>query len=278
MQVRDFFQQHKCTEVHVPLLQLGANVDHGIDIIQTDIDAYLCSSPEHYLKRLLCAGAADCFAIQPCFRKHEHGHKHRQEFYMLEWYRLGWTLEQLIEEVCTLIEGICGKKERQFISYHDAFVAFCQCDPDSASVKELQAASQCDFDDRDALLDACMVNCIEPGFNPQQLTVLHSYPSTQAAQAQCFTDESGREVAKRFEMYCGGLELANGYHELTDANELRRRMHNDNQHNYQLDDKYFAALDHGLPDCCGVALGLDRLFMLSQDLDNIQKSQAFANN
>ena len=273
--IRHYLSSRNCLEVQVPVLQDGANIDHGVAVYQTADQQYLCTSPEHYLKRLLCAGMNDCFAIHPCFRKDERGRKHQPSFFMLEWYRKSWDLDAIIQETCSIIQSCIGKREQQFYTYREAFLAFCQLDPFTASTEDLQKVSNCDLEQRGDLLDLCMVDIIEPSLPPEKLCILHEYPANQAAQARCDVDAYDNPIAKRFEVYAGGFELANGYHENPDAASIRQRMQLDNANNYDIDEAYLSVLDHGLQDCSGVALGLDRLFMLQHGLGHINDAVAF---
>ncbi len=277
-QVRDYFAQRACLEVQIPILQDGANLDHGVEVFRTDTQQYLITSPEHYLKRLLCDGAEDCFAISPCFRRGESGQRHNPEFYMLEWYRRDWELARLIDECCDFLRHCLDRSELpiQTISYRDAFLNSCGLDPFHASLAELQnIVAQHDFEERSVLLDLCMLEKVEPSFDPHAITVLCDYPADQAAQAQCGVDAMGNAIAHRFEIYHGALELANGYWECTDARDIRQRMQAENHQQHQLDEAYCAALEAGLPACSGVALGLDRVFMLQQGLTDIRQTMAF---
>jgi lysyl-tRNA synthetase class 2 len=284
--IRHFFQQRSILEVETPLLSKSAAPDLHLDSLSCG-QYWLHTSPEYPMKRLLCAGYGDIYQICKVFRADESGRRHNPEFTMLEWYRVGWTMTDLMSEVAELIQTIAGTCNVIHLDYRDAVSNACQLDPFSASDTELQQlASQhsgmdCDSEDRDTCLDLIMTHLVEPSLAPDSLTFIQYYPASQAALAQK-TVRNGQPVAERFEAYLGGLELANGYHELANAEEQRARFQMENQqrqaagkHIMPLDEAFLAALEQGMPDCCGVALGVDRLIMLATGADHIDQVIAF---
>ena len=258
---RQFFSMRKVMEVDVPILSRAASIDTHIDLIEAlccGKTAYLHSSPEYGMKRLLAEGIGDIYQISHVFRDHELGTRHTPEFTMVEWYRLQFTFQQMIEETLEFIRLFLEEVPQDFetFSYHEAFMRFVGKYP--ASLEE-----------RDALY----AFEIEPHFGQNRLTVVTDFPPEQAALAQL----GPNGFAERFEVYYRGMELANGYHELIDPREQRLRLLKANLERVQLgkkrlpvDEEFISALEKGLPDCCGVAVGFDRLMMLRHQIDEIQ--------
>jgi lysyl-tRNA synthetase class 2 len=229
------------------------------------------------MKRLLCAGSGDIFQIGPVFRDGEAGRHHNPEFTMIEWYRLGYDHHDMADETVALIETLLEtRSEVVRISYRDAFRRYAGIDPFTSEPAGLAAVcrrnkiAQPDAmsDDRDQWLDLLMGAVVAPAFPPDRIHVLYDYPASQAALARIRPQQP--PVAERFEVFHGGLELANGFHELADAAEQRQRFETE-QARYAatgrttppVDQNLLAALESGLPDCAGVALGFDRLLMLA---------------
>lgn len=260
--VRRFFAERGVLEVDPPLLQPGANLDHGVQPMRVDRH-FLPTSPEHALKRLVAAYRHDVWALAPAFRAGERGVRHQSEFRMLEWYRLGWDDVRLADEtveLLRLVTGLPGPAER--LSWHDAWTR-AGLDPDT-----VQAA---DGFSREERLDLLLTERVEPLLGRGCWTILADYPASGAAQARVRRDAQGRPVAARFELYRDGIELANGYHECSDAAELRAR------HEAELplhpgciiDEAFHACLAEGFPDCAGVAVGFDRAVMLALGLPDV---------
>lgn len=267
--VRRFFAERRVLEVDTPVLQGGANLDHGTQPFTLGRH-FLPTSPEHALKRLVAAYRTDVWTLAPAFRSGERGTRHQPEFRMLEWYRLGWDDVRLAEEtvaVLALITGLGGGIER--LAWHDAYRAV-GVDPDRVAAA--------DGFSREERLDLILTERIEPALGRGRWTVLTDYPATGAAQARLRRDAAGRSVAARFEVYRDGLELANGYHECGDAGELRaRHLAELPAHpGCVLDERFHAMLADGFPDCAGVALGFDRAVMLALGLPEIAAGMAFA--
>ena len=277
---RAFFADRNILEVDCPLLSASASVDAHIDLITTSPytgTRFLHSSPEYGMKRLLSEGIGDIFQLSHVFRDGECGSWHNPEFMMAEWYRVGMEFPNLIEETLDFIRLFLGELSAEKISYRDALKQHAQIDYLTASMEELHACLvQKEFaqlsteisNDKDDLLNLILGNLVEPHLGKEGLCVLYHYPATQAALAQkrLLGDE---EVAERFEVYYKGVELANGYHELTHAAEQRKRLLESNILRTQMskqplpiDENFLKALEKGLPDSCGVAVGFDRLMML----------------
>ncbi|MEO0443944.1 MAG: EF-P lysine aminoacylase EpmA [Pseudomonadota bacterium] len=289
--IRQFFQQRNVLEVETPVLGKAATVDPYIESLCTEIDGvkhYLQTSPEFFLKRLLAAGSGDIYALGKVFRQGEQGPRHRPEFTMLEWYRLGWDEQLLIQEVILLLEQCAGMPLRvSSYSYRELFLAYLSIDPHSAEIDQLKRLSQQyiegDFNvqQRSAWLDLLMTHIIEPGL-PEHIVVIYDYPEDQAALARVQQHRQSQALAKRFEVYWKKMELANGYWELTNAEEQLKRFERDSRYrrqhglsDYPFDQLLVEALQQGMPDCAGVALGVDRLLMLLTGLESIDQVVSF---
>jgi lysyl-tRNA synthetase class 2 len=280
-QARTFFYQRELVEVDCPILSPRASIDAHIDLIPALYHGqevcYLHSSPEYGMKRLLADGVGDCFQLSHVFRDGELSGKHNPEFMMAEWYRLNFSLEEMIGETADFIRLFLGPLPVRILSYRALFLQETGIDYVHATEKELLVYlqdRQIPFypsilnEGKDALLNLILGYQIEPTLGQNELFILAFYPASQAALAQK-RRQGEEEVAERFEVYHRGIELANGYRELTDAQEQRRRLHESNAHRKMLgknelpiDENFLNALEQGLPPCAGVAVGFDRLMML----------------
>jgi len=289
--IRAFFARRGVLEVETPLLCSAGVTDPAIEplLVQrgTSLAAprYLQTSPEYAMKRLLAAHGEAIFQLAHAFRDGEAGSRHNPEFTLLEWYRPGFSLHALMDEVAQLVSDCLGPRAENRYSYRELFLQHLDLDPMTAADRDIEQSARDNIDvgdltgDRDLWLDLLMSHVIEPQL--QDLCFVHDYPASQAALSRIETVE-GVPVARRFELYVDGVELANGYHELSDPAEQRRRFEADNarrrargQPERPLDEHLLAALEHGLPDCCGVALGLDRLLMLATGTSDIRDVLAF---
>ncbi|MCH7853059.1 MAG: EF-P lysine aminoacylase GenX [Proteobacteria bacterium] len=294
---RDFFAQRNVLEIDTPILGEAAVSDPGIESLATRLALaptktfYLQTSPEFHMKRLLAAGFPDIFEIGKVFRDAELGRNHQPEFTLIEWYRLGFGLESIIQESVDFIEALLDKSRisaaADRFSYRDAFQSFADIDPLATSMDQLLKGLDADADLRsslgnsvDACLDLMMATRIAPQFRADRLTVIQHYPATQAALARICPDDEA--VADRFEIFFASLELANGYVELTDATEQRRRCEADQDKRRDknapirpLDEKFVASLECGLPACAGVAVGFDRLLMVHAGAKHIRDVRHF---
>jgi elongation factor P--(R)-beta-lysine ligase len=292
---RAFFQQRGILEVDCPLITEAASVDAHIDLIAVrDRNSwrYLHSSPEYGMKRLIAAGIGDIFQLAHVFREGEQSPKHNPEFTMAEWYRHNISFAQMMQETVEFVQLFLGGLPAEIISYRETFQRYAGLDYVHASVEKLLAYIRqnnltpyagIEAEGQDALLNLILGSHIEPQLGKNNtLTVLAYYPHTQAALAK--TCMRGDELAaERFEIYYQGVELANGYHELTDPVEQRRRFAEANAHRIKLgkealpqDEKFLKALEQGLPDCCGVAVGFDRLMMLRHQAQDISQVIPFS--
>lgn len=295
--VRHFFDARGVLEVNTPLLAPAGSTDPWLDSFVTQLEGgsapcqqlYLQTSPEFYMKRLLAAGSGCIYQLGPCFRNGELSQRHNPEFFMLEWYRLGWNLAELEAECCALVDELLGAASYQRMTYRQAFLDFVGLDPFAASLAELRQACvevsgiDADLLDRDGCLDLLLSHELEPALKTLERVVLYEFPASQAALAQIHQDAYGNSVASRFELYINGLELANAYQELTSASEQAARFAADNAQRRALgkpevtaDIKLIAALEKGLPDCSGIALGFDRLIMLAVGAASLDEVQTFS--
>ncbi|MCW0454074.1 EF-P lysine aminoacylase EpmA [Xanthomonas sacchari] len=295
--IRGFFAARGVLEVETPMLSAAGNTEPNIDSFQArfsgHVDAgpalrWLRTSPEYPLKRLLAAGIGDCYELGRVFRNGEAGGRHNPEFTMLEWYRVGWDHRQLIEETVELVRtalALVGRSATlRVLSYRELFQQGLQLDPFTAPLEALQqplCEIHIDGDGlgRDDWLDLLMTHCLQPAFPADRLTVVHDWPASQCALARVREDDP--PVAERFELYLGGYELANGYHELNDAAEQRRRFLRDHALRQArgavlppLDERLLQALP-ALPDCAGVAVGVDRLLMAMRGTAQIGEVLAY---
>lgn len=297
--IRDFFAARGAIEVETPILSSAGNTDPAIDGFVArpaehpdDEPCWLRTSPEYPLKRLLAAGLGDCFELGRVFRAGESGRRHHPEFTLLEWYRIGWDHLRLADEVVELVGLALGSVGLAMpvcrISYRALFRESIGLDPFTATDAEL-AAALAPFDvrgalDRDDHLNLLLTHAIEPALPANRITVVHGFPPSQAALARIGPgDEDGFPEAKRFEVWIGRMELANGYHELTDAAEQRARFARDLARRRArgralppIDEALLDALWAGLPDCAGVALGIDRLLMAMLGRERIDEVLAIA--
>lgn len=298
--IRAFFAARQVLEVETPTLSMAGNTDPNIASFTLAFSGrtdgaprtrWLRTSPEFALKRLLAAGVGDCYELGRVFRDGEAGGRHNPEFTMLEWYRLGWDHLRLADEVVALVQAALALAGREagviHTTYRDLYRQRIGLDPFTAGEDALRAALgdvRIDPDglQRDDWLDLLMTHRLQPGFDRDGILVVRDYPASQCALAKVRDSGDGAAVAERFELYLGPLELANGYHELTDAAEQRARFLHDHARRRArgaplppLDEHLLAAMDHGLPPCAGVALGVERLLMALQASPGIAEVLAF---
>jgi lysyl-tRNA synthetase class 2 len=277
---RDFFEKRGVVEIDTPLLTSAPSIDAHIDLIEAD-KRFLITSPEYAMKRLLAEGFTDCYQLSHVFRAGEISHKHQPEFTLCEWYRLGFSYEEMMEETIDFVSLFVGNLPRSSISYREAFRTYAGLDPYEATLADLIGALKkagvdpYGGDDRDLLLNQLLAILVEPNLGQGEIQALTYFPSSQAALAK-LTVQDGHPVAERFEIYYQGLELGNGYHELADAKEQRARFHEGNLLRKEMGkkilliDEFFLSALPKLPDCSGVAVGFDRLVMLHLEAANIR--------
>ncbi len=296
--IRAFFAEREVLEVETPVLSRAAITDPQLESFTSQFrntEYFLHTSPEFYMKRLLAAGSGDIYQLARVFRVDEQGRNHNPEFTLLEWYRLGFTHQQLMDEIQSLINHVvtqlkhAEKLSFTRLSYQQAFLNTLNIDPLRVTAEDLK---QCaikhsieipqgmDVNDKDMWLDWLMVCRIAPGFSKDSFTFLYDYPASQAALAR--VSEEDARVAHRFELFYGELELGNGFYELTNAAEQLQRFNNENRLREQrgqkvmpVDMDLIAALESGLPDCSGVAIGVDRLLMVLTGASSISEVMGF---
>jgi lysyl-tRNA synthetase class 2 len=295
--IRGFFSERDVLEVETPILSAAGNTDPNIQSFHTTfsghVDAgarqrWLRTSPEFPLKRLLAAGVGDCYELGRVFRDGEAGGRHNPEFTMLEWYRVGWNHSRLAREVIDLLERLLLQAGRNFEIvettyrglFHDVLGVDALLDPIDVLKKPLADANiSSEGLERDDWLDLLLTHRIQPEFPRDRVTIVSEFPASQCALARI--RKSDPPVAERFEAYVGPYEVANGYHELNDAAEQRARFERDNAKRRQrgdaevpMDERLLAVLGD-MPDCAGVALGVERLLMVLADTDAIADVLAF---
>ncbi|MFT4655816.1 MAG: lysyl-tRNA synthetase class 2 [Patiriisocius sp.] len=297
--IRQFFAARDVLEVDTPALSHAAVTDEHLHSFSTQFThpfspqtstLYLQTSPEFAMKKLLCAGIGAIYQICKSFRNEESGRFHNPEFTMLEWYRPGFDHLQLMSEIDELIQMVVGSDSAERVTYQDVFKQYLGYCPLTATLTDIKTlASQYGYaelaaneNDKDTLLMLLFSQHVEPHIGQDRPCFVIDFPASQAALARI--SPTNPLVAERFELYFQGIELANGFHELTDGPEQLRRFEQDNvkrQHMgleiMPIDHNFIAAIDYGLPACAGVALGIDRLLMLALNYSEIDQVIAFEN-
>ncbi len=299
---RAYFETTGVLEVQTPVLGRFAVTDPHVDCVETRSGGFLRPSPEYAMKRLLAAGSGDIYELGPVFRDGETGSRHSPEFTLAEWYRTGFDLQAMIDDTVAFIRHIQGghaDAEPDTVSrtYSELFAELAGLNPLEATLDDLKQCASDHLkdslsaglpdaigDDRQAWLDLLLSHWIEPQLVkrwPDSLIVITHYPAEQALLARL--SEPDRATAERFEIFYRGYEIANGFNELTDADEQRGRFAKDQhvrERNGQpvpeADTELLEALERGLPDCSGVAVGIERLMMACEQLDHISATQALA--
>lgn len=290
--VREFFYNRKVLEVDTPLLSNGTVTDEHLEAFETQFDfstsgkstpLYLQTSPEYAMKRLLCGESGSIYQICKAFRHEGEGRWHNPEFTMLEWYRVGFDHFALMDEVDSLLQLTLTTPPADKLTYQEVFQSYLNIDPlctDDLTLIEvmkrhhidIQAPETLSFDSKLQLLFSY---CIEPEIGREKPCFIYHFPASQAALAKLSPKDN--RVAERFEVYFKGAELANGFNELSAAKEQRTRFETDNEKRRSnglstkpIDENFLAALEEGLPPCAGVALGIDRLLMLTTGVQHIK--------
>ena len=295
-EIRRFFTDRGLLEVETPVLSEFGVTDVHLATFSTEFISpfgeqsktlWLSTSPEYHMKRLLAAGSGPIFQIGKVFRNEEAGNRHNPEFTMLEWYRPHFDMYRLINEVDDLLQQILECPPAESMSYQFAFQQYVGLDPLSADLSELAEKAKkhqligAENENRDTLLQFLFSTVVEPQIGQEAPIVVYHFPASQAALAQISSEDL--RVAERFEFYYKGLELANGFHELSDAREQLRRFQQDNLQREKMglpvraiDTRLLAALQAGIPNCSGVALGVDRLLMIAMGTESIKDVISFA--
>lgn len=296
-QIRAFFDKRYVLEVETPLMSHSTVTDINLTPFVTAFmpsktakttPLYLITSPEYHMKRLLANGSGSIYQICRCFRNEDQGRYHNPEFTMLEWYRTGYDMMQLIDEVDQLLQALLHCRPALKISYQQLFLEYLDIDPLIADKNTLIATASHlglaeiakNEQDRDTLLQLLFAFGIEPKIGQESPVAVYYFPASQASLAEIVQSDS--RIAKRFEFYFKGIELANGFQELTQCEEQKQRFMRDNEQRGQrqlaihpIDQQLLAALAKGLPKCSGVALGVDRLIMLALGVNQISDVIAF---
>ncbi len=300
LRLRAFFAERDVLEVQTPVLSHAGNTDPALDsfVLMPQSQGkpisplFLNTSPEFAMKRLLAAGYGSMFQIGPAFRRDECGRKHNPEFTLLEWYRVDFDHHALMGEVNALLRYVAAGERSlgrsEFFTYQDAMLEFAGVDPLNADTDALIAVVEqagvalvgMETASRDDWLDVIMTHLVEPKLPKNSPVFVYDYPASQAALAKI--RPGNPPVAERFELYLDGMELANGFHELQDAEEQQQRFHDEQQQRKQAgqsgvpaDYHLIDALRHGMPECAGVAMGIDRLLMVLSGAQHINEVLAF---
>jgi lysyl-tRNA synthetase class 2 len=290
--IRAFFDARRVLEVETPLLCSYGVTEPALENLSVDTGTgkrYLQTSPEYAMKRLLAAGSGDIYQVTRAFRGEESGTRHNPEFTILEWYRLSMDHHALMREADVLLQHMLSERVQgpsRYLSYRQAFQETLGLDPIACSDTELAAIAEKrellpeEPLSRDDLLDLLLSMVVSASFPADRLTFIHAWPVSQAALARVLPEDS--QCAGRFEVYLGELELANGFWELSKADEQADRFERDREErrardlpDVEIDPLLLAALGHGLPECAGVAVGLDRILMLRLGASSIREVLAF---
>lgn len=295
--LRAFFEQRGVLEVETPVLSSSSSTDPHLSSFATRYqrqELYLNTSPEFCMKRLLAAYGEAIFQVCKSFRADELGPLHNPEFTILEWYRPGFNMLELMDEVADLVRkleqnsGSCGLFERE--SYSEIYQRVAGIDPHTTTADECRCCAHERGlsvpvgigDTVDEWLDWLMIELVMPSLPAERYTFIYDYPASQAALAKIYQNQQGQAVAARFELFYGEMELANGFDELLDADEQRQRFNRENMERSArglrpapIDECFLDALERGLPSCSGVALGLDRLLMIISGASVLKQVLAF---
>lgn len=289
--IRQFFANRHVLEVQTPIMSQAGNTDIFLQSVSANVTIndkpktyYLHTSPEFAMKRLLASWQKPIYQICPVFRDNEIGSRHNVEFTMLEWYRPDFSLDDLAKETNDLVSAVLGYPVIfDHYRYVDAFLDFVKIHPFDANCDTLRAIAKdsgLDIDlgdDHQGWLDLLFSHLVEPNLGQDLPTLIYDYPMATAALAKTVTDKDGNQVARRFELYINGLEIANAYDELADAQALRIRFDQDNLERKKrglpvmpIDENLLKACDE-MPSCSGIAVGLDRLLMVKMGTKNINE-------
>lgn len=295
--IREFFAKRQVLEVETPLMSKASVTDPYISSITVNYKSigssqaqtlYLQTSPEYAMKRLLAAGMGSIYQLSKAFRQGEVGRLHHPEFTMLEWYRPGYDHHALMDEIGEFFKEIVQVQKTERFTFLEVFQKYINVDPHQATLNELMVCAYSHLnafvthnEDRNFWLDLLFSHCIEPHLGHDNPIFLYDFPVSQAALAKI--RPGNPPVASRFEVYFKGIELANGFHELQDAEEQRQRFENNVRYRAEhqldvmpIDEKFLSALNQGLPDCAGVAMGIDRLCMLVTGCTTVSDVISFA--
>ncbi len=291
--IRDFFDCRNIIEVETPILSHFGGTEPNLIPIKSEFTqlgmvtkGFLQTSPEFAMKRLLAAGIGDCYQIVKAFRNEESGRHHNPEFSLLEWYRVGINEMQLLQQVDELLQQVLGSEQAEYCQYQQLFIDHLQCDPLQTSIQQLKsiAVSRIEnppqLESVDEYLELLFCFCIEPKIGLDRPCFVTHYPASQASLARI--SEINPKLSCRFEIFYKGLELGNGFYELTDAKEQQIRFEKENKRRQHLgldiiaiDNRFIAALENGLPESSGIAIGIDRMLMILLSAQHIDEVISF---
>jgi elongation factor P--(R)-beta-lysine ligase len=295
--LRQFFHERGFIEVDTPLLSADVVVDQHLEPFGIEVPSggqgprrmWLQTSPEFAMKRLMASGGEAIFQVTHAFRQEEQGPLHNPEFTMVEWYRRGDGLAEGMQLLSELADALLGRGQAEMMTYQAAFERYAGVDPHAAETDALADVARqrgvaipqsFSTADRDAWLDLLLVELVEPHLGPVRPLIMYDYPASQAALARVRPGPPA--VAERFELYADGIELANGYHELLDADVLRQRNRENNRRRATQgkpmlpeESRLLAAMEAGLPACTGVAMGFDRVVMLAAGAEELSAVMPF---
>ncbi len=296
--IRAFFDTRGVVEVETPVMCRSSVTDIHLDPFITSFDhspdnvsaRYLQTSPEYAMKRLLASGYQSIYQLCKAFRNEQKGRYHNPEFTILEWYRVGFSMSELMSEVEQLVKQIIDCKDFTYITYQNLFIDYTGIDPLNTSIGEVvdyisRVEKMSDWlleeSKLDTLLQFILSEVIEPQIGLDVPCFIYNFPITQASLAKKSIDDP--RVAERFELYYKGIELVNGFRELTNYEEQKERFENENIERSKLglmqreiDERFLDSLKSGLPECSGVALGVDRLLMLALNKSTIDEVITFS--
>ena len=293
--IRDYFKEQNVLEVDTPVTSISAVSDINIESVQVTINdepLYLQTSPEFSMKTLLSIGYGDIYQICKVFRDYEKGSIHSPEFTMIEWYRLHFDLTGIIKDTCNIIACIIDDdsliQNITVLTYQEAFIKFLNIDPINNGISEIQEKYQFDknleiqfANDKNHYLDFLLATEICKKFNQNELTVITNYPASQAALAKICADD--KKTSERFEVFHNDIEIANGYVELTDAEEICERFQKDQDYRIKnklkirpLDKEFIDSMTRGIPSCSGVAVGFDRIHMIAEGKKSLDELSVFS--
>jgi len=291
--LRDFFQQRSILEVETPVLSHYGGTEPNLSAITANFNSlgeaqlgFLQTSPEFAMKRLLAAGIGDCYQITKAFRNEESGRFHNPEFSLLEWYRTGINEIQLLQEIDEMLQKIVAAEAAQYCSYSDLFNQYLTLDVTNSTFENLRQVAinniqnPPQLEHRDEYLELLFSYCIEPKIGLKRPCFVTAYPASQASLARISTEDP--ELSCRFEIFYKGIELGNGFYELSDADEQYKRFKTENNRRrnmgleeVEIDPHFIQALRHGLPESSGVAIGIDRLLMIITSAKHIDEVLSF---
>ncbi|MBU2510255.1 elongation factor P--(R)-beta-lysine ligase [bacterium] len=294
--IRTFFKNRNVLEVETPSISQYPTIDLHLESFSVNTNEserlrYLITSPEYHMKRLISAGSGSIFQICKAFRCDETGRNHNPEFTILEWYRVGWDHWRLMSEIELLLDLLLNSGPADYLSYCDAFQQFLDINPLLISQEQFlsicgkhgllpPACLESESVARDEWLNYLMGFLIEPNLGKEHPVFIYDYPATQANLARIHEDNPS--LALRFEVYYRGIELGNGFYELTDAKAQEKRFKDENQirirsgkEGLPIDNLFLSALEKGMPECSGVAMGVDRIIMLALGKTSIEEVITF---